>query len=62
MGVGTEYTRHAAKLARKIHADSALGGSPVPDAELFKQLWRRSPRRSSPSSHTSRDSIAILTE
>lgn len=40
MGVGTEYTRGAAKLARKTHADSAIGGSPAPDAELFKQLGK----------------------
>jgi len=38
MSIRTEYTRHAAKLARKIHADAALGGAPLPDGEFFKQL------------------------
>jgi hypothetical protein len=38
MPVRTEYTRYAAKMARKIVADAAMGGSPAPDAEFFKQL------------------------
>ena len=29
----TEYIRHAAKLARKLQMDAAMGGSPQPDAE-----------------------------
>lgn len=36
--VKTEYTRHAAKLARQIHAEAALGGTPAPNAEFFRQL------------------------
>lgn len=38
MSIRTEYTRFAAKLARKVHADSALGATPAPDGEFFKQL------------------------
>jgi len=38
MSIRTEYTRFAAKLARKVHADSALGGAPAPDGEFYKQL------------------------
>jgi hypothetical protein len=38
MPIRTEYTRHAAKLARKIHADAALGGPAKMDGEFFKQL------------------------
>jgi hypothetical protein len=38
MSIRTEYTRHAAKLARKIHADAALGGPAKLDAEFYKQL------------------------
>jgi hypothetical protein len=34
----TDYTRHAARLARKIQADAALGGSPQADAEFYKVL------------------------
>lgn len=34
----TDYIRHAARLARKLHADAALGGKPEPDAEFFKVL------------------------
>ena len=33
----TDYIRHAAKLARKVHLDS-MGGIPTPDAEFFKTL------------------------
>lgn len=38
MAVKTDYTRHAAKLARQVHATAALGGTPAPDAEFFRQL------------------------
>jgi hypothetical protein len=34
----TDYIRHAARLARKIQLDAALGGSPEPDAEFYKIL------------------------
>jgi hypothetical protein len=34
----TDYIRHAARLARKLHMDSAMGGTPQPDAEFFKAL------------------------
>jgi len=35
----TDYLEHLAKLARKIHADSSVGGSsPQPDAEFYKVL------------------------
>jgi hypothetical protein len=34
----TDYIRHAARLARKLQMDGAMGGSPQPDAEFFKAL------------------------
>ena len=34
----TDYLRHAAKLARKLQADAAIGGTPQPDAEFWKTL------------------------
>jgi hypothetical protein len=34
----TDYIRHAARLARKLQMDSAMGGTPQPDAEFFKTL------------------------
>jgi hypothetical protein len=34
----TDYIRHAARLARKIQLDAAMGGTPQPDAEFFKTL------------------------
>lgn len=34
----TDYIRHAARLARKIQADAALGGTPQPDAEFYRAL------------------------
>jgi hypothetical protein len=34
----TDYIRHAARLARKIHMDAALGGAPQPDSEFYKTL------------------------
>jgi hypothetical protein len=38
MKPATDYIRHAAKLARKLHMDAAMGGSQQPDAEFFKAL------------------------
>ncbi len=38
MSPTTDYIRHAARLARKLHADAALGGTPVPDGEFYKAL------------------------
>ncbi len=34
----TDYIRHAARLARKIQVDAAMGGTPAPDAEFYKTL------------------------
>lgn len=35
----TDYIRHAARLARKLQLDAAVGGSPpTPDAEFWKAL------------------------
>jgi len=34
----TDYIRHAARLARKLQMDGAMGGTPQPDAEFFKAL------------------------
>jgi hypothetical protein len=34
----TDYIRHAARLARKLQADAALGGTAHPDAEFYKTL------------------------
>lgn len=34
----TDYIRHAARLARKIQMDAAMGGTPQPDAEFYKAL------------------------
>jgi hypothetical protein len=34
----TDYIRHAARLARKLQMDSAMGGTPQPDTEFFKAL------------------------
>lgn len=34
----TDYIRHAARLARKLHADAALGAPVPPDAEFWKTL------------------------
>ena len=39
MKPSTDYIRHTAKLARKVHMDASLGGgTPQPDAEFYKQL------------------------
>jgi hypothetical protein len=34
----TDYIRHAARLARKIQTEAAMGGSPQADAEFYKTL------------------------
>lgn len=34
----TDYIRHAARLARKLQMDAAMGGTPTPDAEFYKTL------------------------
>lgn len=34
----TDYIRHAAKLARKLQMDSAMGAPAAPDAEFWKVL------------------------
>ncbi|MGH7702490.1 MAG: hypothetical protein ACREMO_05320 [Gemmatimonadales bacterium] len=34
----TDYIRHAARLARKVQMDAALGGTPAPDVEFYKVL------------------------
>lgn len=35
----TDYIRHAARLARKLHMDAGLGGgAPQPDAEFYRTL------------------------
>ncbi len=34
----TDYIRHAARLARKIQMDAAMGGAPQPDADFYKTL------------------------
>jgi DNA-directed RNA polymerase subunit K/omega len=38
MAPSTDYVRHAARLARKLQADAALGGTPQPDGEFYKAL------------------------
>jgi hypothetical protein len=38
MPPATDYIRHAARLARKVQMDAALGGTPQPDAEFYKAL------------------------
>ena len=38
MPPATDYIRHAARLARKVHMDAAMGGPPQPDAEFYKTL------------------------
>lgn len=38
MQVKTDYILHAARLARQVHMDAALGGTPAPDAEFYKTL------------------------
>ncbi|MEO8227139.1 MAG: hypothetical protein ABI637_06880 [Gemmatimonadota bacterium] len=38
MPPATDYIRHAARLARKIQMDAAMGGTPQPDTEFYKTL------------------------
>jgi hypothetical protein len=38
MKPATDYIRHAARLARKLQMDAAMGGTPQPDAEFYKVL------------------------
>ena len=38
MQVTTDYIHHAARLARQIHMDAAMGGTPAPDADFYKTL------------------------
>lgn len=38
MAVQTDYIHYAAKLARQIHLDAAMGGTPAPDADFYKTL------------------------
>ena len=38
MPPAADYIRHAARLARKVHMDAAMGGTPQPDAEFYKTL------------------------
>ena len=38
MPPATDYIRHAARLARKLQMDAAMGGTPTPDAEFYKAL------------------------
>lgn len=38
MPPATDYIRHAARLARKVQMDAAMGGQPQPDAEFYKVL------------------------
>ena len=38
MKPATDYIRHAARLARKLQMDAAMGTSAPPDAEFYKIL------------------------
>ncbi|HTC25115.1 MAG TPA: hypothetical protein VK688_12170 [Gemmatimonadales bacterium] len=38
MKPSTDYIRHAARLARKLQLDSAMGPAAQPDAEFYKAL------------------------
>jgi len=38
MRVTTDYIRHAARLTRQLHLDSAMGGKPEPDSDYYKTL------------------------
>jgi hypothetical protein len=38
MPPSTDYIRHAARLARKLQMDAAMGGTPQPDADFYKAL------------------------
>jgi len=38
MRPSTDYIEQLARLARKLHANAAMGPAPQPDAEFFKVL------------------------
>jgi DNA-directed RNA polymerase subunit K/omega len=38
MKPATDYIRHAARLARKLQMDAAMGTPTLPDAEFYKTL------------------------
>jgi hypothetical protein len=38
MKPATDYIRHAARLARKLQMEAAMGSTPQPDAEFYKTL------------------------
>ncbi len=38
MKPSTDYIRHAARLARKLHMDAAMGGTAQPDPDFYKTL------------------------
>jgi hypothetical protein len=38
MKPSTDYIRHAARLARKLQMNAAMGAGPQPDAEFYKAL------------------------
>ena len=38
MKPATDYIRHAARLARQLQMDAAMGGVPQPDADFYKAL------------------------
>jgi hypothetical protein len=38
MKPATDYIRHAARLARKLQMEGAMGSTPQPDAEFYKTL------------------------
>jgi hypothetical protein len=38
MKPSTDYIRHAARLARKLQMDAAMGAGAQPDAEFYKAL------------------------
>ncbi|HLQ22430.1 MAG TPA: hypothetical protein VK132_04450 [Gemmatimonadales bacterium] len=38
MKPSTDYIRHAAKLARKLQMDAAMGTGAPPDADFYKTL------------------------
>jgi DNA-directed RNA polymerase subunit K/omega len=38
MPPSTDYIRHAARLARKVQMEAAMGGPPAADADFYKAL------------------------
>lgn len=38
MPPSTDYIRHAARLARKVQMEAAMGGPPTADADFYKAL------------------------